>query len=61
MDVKEVARQLTQGLNKDRDMDFIVKRLQEYMNEYNLSIKELNERCWEDSCSMFDYVYEVCK
>lgn len=58
MDVKEVARQLCDGLVfTPQEMETIQKRLVEIASEDGLSMEELNERCWEDSDAIFQRIW----
>lgn len=52
--VKEVARQLIDGL--DMDLDDIARRLENYLKDNPMTLEELNNECWEDSTGIFNII-----
>jgi len=52
--VKEVARQLIDGL--DMDLDDIARRLENYLKDNPMTLEELNNKCWEDSTGIFNII-----
>jgi len=55
MDIKEIARELIDGL--DNDIREVITGLERIMEEENLTFEELRERCWKDSNEMFQKIY----
>lgn len=57
--MEDVLKQLIDGLNySDERIAFIQFRLTEIMAENNLTLEELNECCWADSCTMFGIIFD---
>lgn len=52
--VKEVVRQLIDGL--DMDLDDIARRLENYLKDNPMTLEELNNECWEDSTGIFNII-----
>lgn len=52
--IKDVAAQLCDGLNMN--LDDVVKKLEDYLINNPMTLKELNEKCWEDSSAIFDAI-----
>ena len=52
--LEKVAQQLCDGL--EYDVYAVVAGLKQYMNEHGLTLKELNDLCWEDSVKIFDAI-----
>lgn len=56
--LNEVIRQLTEGLDYTKtQINQIRTWLLEYQTANQLSLHELNELCWKDSCWIFDQVF----
>ena len=56
--IDEIIRQLFDGLDKDEaDWELARTRLTEYYAASQMSLKELNEICWEDSTFAFGIIY----
>lgn len=56
MNLKEVARELINGL--DNDINEVITGLEKIMKDEDLTIEELREKCWEDSTAIFDKIYQ---
>lgn len=55
--ILDVATELCDGLPEKADhIPFIIKGLQTIMKEDGITLKELNELCWNDSNSVFDRI-----
>lgn len=55
--ILDVATELCDGLPEKADhIPFIIKGLQTLMKEDGITLKELNELCWEDSNAVFDRI-----
>jgi hypothetical protein len=52
--IKDVARQLCDGLNLN--INDITNRLEKYLKNNPMTLKELNEKCWNDSTEIFDSI-----
>lgn len=61
MDIKEVRRQLIDGLEDEYspvDVGFIEIRLEEIAEMENMTLEELNEYCWANSSEMFACIFD---
>ena len=61
MDIKEVRRQLIDGLEScytPEKIEIIDKRLGEIAKENSLTNDELNEYCWANSSEMFACIFD---
>jgi hypothetical protein len=58
VNIDEIIRRLFDGLDKNKnDWRLAKKILLEYQIANQLSIKELDDLCWEDSAWVFDQIY----
>jgi len=55
--INEVTRRLIDGLDKEKDFELIKKWLLEYQLANQLTLKELDDLCFEDSNWVFDQIY----
>lgn len=58
LSIKEICRQLNDGI--DRTPEELAKCeqwLTEFLAANQLSLKQLNEMCWEDSTWFFDQIF----
>ena len=61
MDIKEVRRQLIEGLEDcytPSQIEFIDDRLEAIANKENMTLDELNEYCWANSSEMFACIFD---
>ena len=61
MDIKEVRKQLIEGLEDcytPEKIEIIDKRLSEIAKENGLTNDELNEYCWANSSEMFACIFD---
>lgn len=55
----KIVKSLIDGLNYSQErIAFIQFRLTEIMNENNLTLEELDNFCWADSCTMFGIIFD---
>ena len=52
--VKEIARQLIDGL--DMDLGDVTQRLENYLQENPMTLEALHNQCWEDSIVIFNAI-----
>jgi hypothetical protein len=52
--IEEIARQLCDDL--DKDVNEVIQGLKNYLERNPMSLKKLNEKCWEDSSEIFDQI-----
>lgn len=59
MTIDDILHGLTNGLKYSKErLLFIRFRLNEIRREYNLSLEELDNYCWIDSCTMFGIIFD---
>ena len=59
MTIDDILHGLTNGLKYSKErLLFIRFRLNEIRREYNLSLEELDNYCWLDSCTMFGIIFD---
>ena len=55
----KIVKSLIDGLNYSQErIAFIQFRLTEIMKENNLTLEELDNFCWADSCTMFGIIFD---
>jgi hypothetical protein len=55
----KILKSLIDSLNYSQErIAFIRSRLTEIMKENNLTLEELGNYCWADSCTMFGIIFE---
>lgn len=54
--ITKIAKELIDGLEDFQDLKETENALKSYMEDNNLTLKELREKCWEDSSNIFDEI-----